>query len=291
MSLGVGDFSTQHQEPAGTVLIGDLVRDEQRDTKARAVIDDPVPWDYMRHLATIIETKLRPFFPEWRALPWYVLIERLKWFRGLTSRRFYWTMRSSITNDRGPGPTIALSPRAIADHYPASRRRGLFPVAALGVAGHEAIHLACEGLDLEAPADVTPNYDGAALLRTIEATGGKTLEQAVAPFAGHGPDFIRVCLHFAHRAAGLGITDADVFDAPAYGLSSTWAYVKALGNERQRLADVPLTTIAQTPPPPALVALFRSDVIRWARRHRTESPETFTAAWALARPYLTRYPV
>jgi hypothetical protein len=103
---------------------------------------------------------------------------------------------------------------------------------------------------------------------------------AAVPWRGHEWPFIRIALHLAHRAAGLGLDVAarDVFDARDYELSPTNRYVAALGDEPARLAGRPVTTISQLLPPAAFVALWQADVRAWASQHDITDELSMTLA-------------
>src|SRR5690606_1649429 len=87
---------------------------------------------------------------------------------------------------------------------------------------------------------------------------------ATCPFRYHEWGFIRLCLHLAHRAvaAGWPVRPLDVFDGNAYGLSPTWPYARALGDEPERLEDYSLSIVQKLPPPAAFAALWREDTLK-----------------------------
>jgi len=75
----------------------------------------------------------------------------------------------------------------------------------------------------------------------------------------HRLPFIRAALHAVHRAADPHVRPSDVFDARAYGLSRTTAYVEALGDEPERLRRLSFVEIRNTEPPAAFVELWERD--------------------------------
>jgi hypothetical protein len=87
------------------------------------------------------------------------------------------------------------------------------------------------------------------------------------PWEGHDGQFIRLLFHTAHRvrlAAGDWIGFADWFDSQQYGLPSREdQYRAALGDEPERLADVPLSKLPAVPPPTAFAELWAYDVREW----------------------------
>src|SRR5262249_50460002 len=110
-----------------------------------------------RDLPTVIETTLRPLFPEFAAVPWYPTLVRSRWVQGLFTSRMYWRVRPQLQQrgrDRGPGLASLISPPSIAAtlrHLPRSYRKRNFPAEVLAVAGHEILHAVIEGVALEPP--------------------------------------------------------------------------------------------------------------------------------------------
>lgn len=78
---------------------------------------------------------------------------------------------------------------------------------------------------------------------------------------GHGQRFIRLAMHLAVRAlaAGIDVAATDVIETMDYGLSSTAAYVAALGREPERIAGWPIARIKATAAPAFFQELFESD--------------------------------
>jgi len=207
----------------------------------------------------------------------------------LTSRHLDLMLRPTLERQRrwrGRGPAILLDPAAIAGdagHRVRPARRRVFPAIAIGLVLHELAHI----IDFGPRQDETePDPDLiklaqlslAADLTGVEApTNGPG---ATVPWRGHEWPFIRIALHLAHRAAAMGVavTASDVFGARDYELSRTSEYVAALGDEPERLASRPITTINGVPPPDALVALWQADVSAWNLRHEVTDESSMTLA-------------
>ncbi len=208
----------------------------------------------------------------------------------LTSRHLDLMLRPTLERQRrwrGRGPAILLDPIAIAAeaaHRVQPARRRVFPAVAMGLVLHELAHIIDAGPrqgEVEPDPDLI-QFGRLTLAADLTGTGAPTNGPgAAAPWHGHEWPFIRIALHLAHRAAALGV-DApatDVFDARDYELSPTYRYVAALGNERARLADTPIMTIGQIPPPAAFAALWQANVRAWKSRHEVtdELPMTLAA--------------
>ncbi|MGE3780519.1 MAG: hypothetical protein AB7F89_25240, partial [Pirellulaceae bacterium] len=61
----------------------------------------------------------------------------------------------------------------------------------------------------------------------------------------------------------------DVIDLGEYGLSSTFRYATALGDEPERMAGCDFETIRHTTPPAEFTDLWWADVERWVSRAET----------------------
>jgi len=113
---------------------------------------------------------------------------------------------------------------------------------------------------------------------TTEPTNGP---DTPIPWRRHEWRFIRIALHLAYRAtrAGVPLTPLDVFDAAGYGLSPTWKYVAALGDEPERMASLDFTAIRVAPVPTAFAAVWRRDLLRWLlpAKSREQLSETLAA--------------
>jgi hypothetical protein len=174
---------------------------------------------------------------------------------------------------RGIGPAMIIDPAGVAvtlTHRPRESRRRCFLHAFLAIALHELAHTLDVGMDDANPA-ADPPAGLVALGRCIlaaEAAGElppTNGDGAAIPWRGHEWRFIRIAIHLAHRAtrAGVDVSPLNVFDAAAHGLSDTWEYVAALGDEPQRMASLDFAAIRAAPAPAAFVAVWRRDLLRW----------------------------
>ena len=118
---------------------------------------------------------------------------------------------------------------------------------------------------------------------------GREDNPAWRPWHNHAGDFIRLCVHLAHRAQQrIGwLGDAwDVFSVTqnARGLSSVFQYTRLLEDEPERLADSPLSELLSIDPPASFASFAAEDLQDAERRFQavrtrsehvpTESPET-----------------
>jgi len=175
----------------------------------------------------------------------------------------------------GRGPAMVIDPQTIAAssrYRPRVSRRRVFHPSAMGVVLHELAHiLSIEPDDVDPPAGLI--LAGRSLLvAELSGLGVPTNGPGAAvPWRWHEWSFIRAVLHLAYRAALLGVKlkPTNVCNASDYGLSSTWRYLAALGDELGRLADNDFATISVISPPDGFVELWEADVHSWLSRHPT----------------------
>lgn len=153
----------------------------------------------------------------------------------------------------------------------------------MGIVLHELAHIVDAGPRDD---DAVPDPDliqFGRLTLAADLTGAEAPTNgpgAAVPWRGHEWPFIRIALHLAQRAAGLGadVSATDVFDARDYELSPTHRYVAALGDEPERLAGSPIAPNNTVPPLAAFVALWEVDVRAWMSRHRITDELSMTLA-------------
>jgi len=107
----------------------------------------------------------------------------------------------------------------------------------------------------------------------------------VAPWHGHGVDFVRCCGILCKRLSNvLPLTLGDIMPTDSYGLSEPKFYAAAMkcDGDLSFPASVSIAEILATPPGPVLRAQWRADVFGWFRRSPMGEPETAAAAAALA---------
>lgn len=85
-------------------------------------------------------------------------------------------------------------------------------------------------------------------------------------FPAHGERFLRIALHFHHRAwqAGweVGLPQMHIAGAD-YELSPAWRYMHALGSERKQMETATIAEITATDPPGEFIELFNRDLKAW----------------------------
>ncbi len=163
---------------------------------------------------------------------------------------------------RGPGNTIMFCDHDFID---------------LGLALHEAAHLlplmpapkpprvSDEGL-------IAPNAHWHAYADLLRGEAETDLA-AIMPrwiVGDHGLQFVRRCLHLAHRAwhAGFDVPIWQMsFAGDQYDLSVDGEYRKAIGDEPVRLRDASFAEIEAEPMPAEFLDLFSADVQRWLDAH------------------------
>ena len=213
--------------------------------------------------------------------PVYVLLSREvpRHFRpngasGLTGRGLDLVLRASIGGRwRCRGAVILLNDIEIRGYSREIHRAGPMRIHARRetwkVVAHEIAHLALREI-LPSELDENPNpiltSAFADNLTEFCTTTPLAVEQPV-PWIGHDGVFIRTLFHVAHRVrelAGEWLPCNTWFSPFRYGLyGAEYKYASALGDEPERLVDVPLTEIANIPPPKKFTELWRGDVRTW----------------------------
>lgn len=240
----------------------------------------------MRRLCADAEALCRTLAPDAATGPFYVVLrsDLPPEYQGgnggalaLTSRHLDLMLRPTLERQRrwrGRGPAMLLDPAEIAALSAARgrpARQRAFPAVATGVVLHELAHIITAGQRDGAEPDPDLVQFGRLLL-AADLTGKEPPTNgpdAAVPWRGHEWPFIRTAMHLMHRADALGcaVTPVGVFDAATYGLSSSYLYLAALGDEPERLAGWPITKIGCVPPPFAFTRLWDADVRAWMTRH------------------------
>lgn len=251
----------------------------------------------MRRLAAQAEALCRAVAPDVAGGPLYVIphadlpseLRMSDGLEGFTTRYLDLILRPTLEQLgrwRGCGPAMVVNAAAIARGLaelgrPARRR--CFAPTFLGDVLHELAHILDAGLigEPEPPANLVA-FAALALQAELNGVTAPTNDpSAPLPWRRHEAPFIRIALHLAHRARACGawLQAEDVFDAIEYGLSSTWRYTQALGDEPARLAGCLLADIRTTPQPAAFAELWRADVLRWVSQAASpdELSETLAA--------------
>lgn len=238
----------------------------------------------MNHLAARAEQLCHVVAPELGNRPLYVLLrsELAAELRGddetlgCTMKHLDAIVRPELERLgrwRGRAPAMIIDADGVAAtlaRRPREARRRCFVSAFLAVALHELAHILDVGID-NANLATAPPADLVSFGRRIlaaEASGElppTNGDGAAIPWRWHEWRFIRIAIHVAHRAtrAGVDLSPLHVFDATAHGLSPTWEYAAALGDEPRRMASINFAVIRAAPVPSAFVAVWRRDLLRW----------------------------
>lgn len=253
------------------------------------------PKDRARHLAARAEVLCHAVAPELAGRPVYIALRSdlpRDWaggedFAGCTIAHLDLILRPTLEKRRrwrGRGPTMLIDPAAVATaarYRPRTARRRVFLPAFFGIVLHELAHI----LDLDLVARQEPEdwwvRAGRRLFTEPAAPDSRPTNGpgALVPWRMHEWPFIRIAMHLAERAADAGVLPLNVIDLGEYGLSSTFQYARALGDEPERLAGCDFATIRRTTPPAAFAELWNADVDRWGAQVETtnELPMTLAA--------------
>ena len=141
-------------------------------------------------------------------------------------------------------------------------RRLLFHMAA-----HELSHIVLRPIT-ENEKSTSGGFESLAAFVSTKTWCAKDQAPAIAdpvPWLGHDGPFLRTVQHVGFRMQ----QHVDFWlplqwvDSTIYALSSETAYQRALGDEPQRLAGLPLSAVAEIQPPEAFVDLWRADLRKW----------------------------
>lgn len=220
-----------------------------------------------RHALALIQRAA----PELLDRPVYIAVRPLVGCCGCTAPSMDLVLRPELEARRawrGRGPAIVLDPESLAERIrrgsgltdPPTRteRRPWFAPALNGLILHEVAHLLVNG---------PPSDDAAPAVAAVDAVRRELAEPppdvAPHPWAGHGPLFIRACLHLARRA---GVAADRIVETQHYGLHSTWLFERAVEDEPERLADMPIRDVLRLTPPKRFQWQWTNSVLRWAER-------------------------
>lgn len=146
---------------------------------------------------------------------------------------------------------------------PTADREWMVDQTMVAIAHHELGH----HLDHPAPNLTSPLP--AHFVAHFAAVRGQPFEPSPAyPWEGHGPQFVRVCRHLQWRAieAGhLALPEMLTFAGSVYGLSSAQHYTATMANEPQNRRGESIRSIAASPLPPAMAALYGADWLSWVK--------------------------
>ena len=103
--------------------------------------------------------------------------------------------------------------------------------------------------------------------------GSKWQDEREAPWAKHGPRFVRACAHLTHRMRRFlpDLKYCDTFIGDNYALSSADSYVFPLLHELS--SQRPIAELLASKPPSGFVDRWRGDVHRWYQAIDHPTPE------------------
>lgn len=194
---------------------------------------------------------------------------------------------------RGRGPAIVLNDEAMraeakhlatdeAGEVDADFSDTLYRSRLLPVFCHELAHV------LSGPIDLRPIAERQApKLQTILAAWTDEPPRAVAPFTGHGVDFIRTLLHVISRAYQAGVARLParfLFDHARYGLSPLSHYETAAERETEGYR-LTFAELRQCKMRPTLVKQWGADLVGWYGRQE-ESQAAADVLFAAMKPYV-----
>ena len=168
-------------------------------------------------------------------------------------------LQEFIPDYRGRGPCMVLNDLALREHPDADHK-------VVSTTMHELAHM------LEWPTPYRPRPNVTVSKIEVEA---REIADAVSqpagpletycPWAGHGINFTRLCLHLQYRADEVGehVSPAQLCAGYRYGLSHAARYSIALADEPERLAGRPLRHLHDEPVTQEFKRLFLDDVDRW----------------------------
>lgn len=136
--------------------------------------------------------------------------------------------------------------------------RGATESEMLAVLTHELAHAACDTPLDPGHAEIDIGLRREVVRRAIIGQ----LPTPKMPYEGHEDDFIRALVHLWARSDALGyrLMATDLFPYARYELSDLFAYLRALGDEPQRMMKLTLREVLKIDPPHDFSELWCSDV-------------------------------
>ncbi|MEQ1826532.1 MAG: hypothetical protein ABL921_11330 [Pirellula sp.] len=171
-------------------------------------------------------------------------------------------LRSYIDPWLGFGPCAVINDLALAEDFDPID----LEYATLAVILHELAHILdrpvlCDDRR-DAPLEKI-QFESLVLADSIQ----KAPRSELPPYAGHGPSFMRLVIHLAHRANLVGVETcpAAVFAGHRYSLSPTAFYQDALEDEPTQQINRRLRDLPSVAPPNRFLDVWDSDVHRYER--------------------------
>jgi len=207
----------------------------------------------------------------------------------LAGRHLDMTLRDYIKPWRGRRSLVLINDLVIGDYIKAAYRAGPKRIykrrETMMVLVHEIVHVAARPvLTSEKDEKLNPVFEKAVTESLTEfCADAQPAASAPCSWAGHGGDFIRTLFHAAYRVRQVAdewLPRTGWFDPKQYSLPSREdEYRAALGDEPERLADVPLTELSSIEPPASFAKLWRDDVQAWFNAIKNPS-DLQASAWA-----------
>lgn len=181
--------------------------------------------------------------------------------QGYTTPRLDLHLREYIPGYQGRGPCMVVNDREIRE----GRSDPDFEYYFLATAIHELAHILIAPRLYDEPAKETPKTIRREARKTAQYLTEEMPEGGPPPFPDHGSIFIRAALHLCHRAErnGVCIEANEVCAGYRYGLSHARRYQQALGDEPERMLDVPIARVVETTRPEAFDQLWKEDFRRY----------------------------
>lgn len=163
----------------------------------------------------------------------------------------------------GRGPCAVVNDIGIAEDYPSED----LEYAIIGIVLHELAHI----LDRPALYDERDCDDPDRLqfdAMVLTDVSQRAARSDLPLYFGHGPTFIRIVIHLAHRAtlAGFEIKPAGLFASHRHGLSPIGTYEDALGDEPHRHLDASVRAFVAIAPPIEFTQQWAADMHRYQVR-------------------------
>ena len=186
-------------------------------------------------------------------------------FSGLHSPRIHRWLRSYIPRWTGNAPAFLIDDTTIG--VDCGGRWSEMETRFVGICTHELAHVCCVNGLYALDDDHTEKLHDVLRQEFVSSLEHKaTFDTAwSSPRIGHGPDFLRIVCHLVFRLQQRGreCRLPQVVDSNFYSLSTTAKYRNALGDECERLAAWPLTSVATIPPPQKFLDQWNADLVEW----------------------------
>lgn len=186
-------------------------------------------------------------------------------FLGLTGAYIHERLRPFVKNGDGPAPAMLIADELIFSNC--SDNLGLAEDKFAAICVHELAHIVCVD-DLYGRRHERSDLFAEVLSATFAASVADPAAFDPTPKSqrpDHGTDWLRACCHITHRMQKRGwpVFLPMVINADFYGISSTASYSRALGDEPERLFEMPITEINNIDAPTAFLDLWNCDLAEW----------------------------